>query len=299
MRLTFNPPVFLLVFRLLANSNPLIAFRAWYLSSFIIYLSVVTLLIKAYSHKMTILRVVWAFSLVGLWTALELGQIYMPLLLASVGAWLSLRQGRYRVAGLLIGILVAIKPNLFLWPLLLLLAGYVSVFVVACVAAALISLVPLLIFGSTAYVEWLKATVAFSGIALPGNGSLLGLTARLGLPWLGTLLSAVLVIIALVWAWRCRPSAVKLSGLALVILLLVSPVTWPGYTLFLLPVFLERGTGLNRLRVAALILVVPHMLVWLGYQVSPELFVIVGSLYCWALLFILIALARRTRRSAI
>ena len=240
---------------------------------------------------MTILRVAWTFSLAGLWTTLELGQIYMLLLLASVGAWLFLKQGRYRVAGLLIGILIAVKPNFLLWPLLLLLAGYVSVFVVASVTAVLISLAPLLVFGYTVYIDWLKATGAFSGIALPGNGSLPGLLARLGLPWLSVPLGVVLICVVLIWAWRCRPSPVKLSGLALVLVFLISPVTWPGYTLFLLPVFLER-TWSYTLRIAAVMLAIPHVLVWFGSQVSIELYVIVGSLYCWALILVLIALAK-------
>ena len=45
------------------------------------------------------------------------------------------------------------------------------------------------------------------------------------------LLSAALLLALAWWAWRCRPPRLCVSGLALVAVLLASPITWVGYML--------------------------------------------------------------------
>ena len=286
-----NPPISVLVFHLLGPVDPSAAFRAWYFISLGLYLLLVVVLCRAYPQQATPLRVAWALSLAGLWHVLELGQIYMPLWLAVTGAWLCLRRRRALAAGILIGLLVAVKPNFFVWPALLVLAGYWAVAASAYATAGAVSLVPLAVYGPEVYRHWFQS-IPTEANELASNASLAAVTARMGVPWLGVLASVVLLSALAVWAWRCRPPVLRLSGLALLGALLASPVTWVGYTLVLLPVLF--GCTWTRLaRAGAILLVFPIWLVFAVAYTSPLSFVVVGSVYGWGLLLIFAALIRQ------
>jgi hypothetical protein len=106
----------------------------------------------------------------------------------------------------------------------------------------------------------------------------------------------VLVLGLLVWAYRCRPSFVTVSGVALVTALLASPIAWPGYTLLLLPVLASRPwTPL--VRAGAVLLVAPPWLVFSVASASGAGWIVAGSLYGWALLLILAGLTADLRRT--
>ncbi|MCL6430781.1 MAG: DUF2029 domain-containing protein, partial [Anaerolineae bacterium] len=226
---------------------------------------------------------------------LQLGQIYVPLLLAAAGAWELLRRDRHLEAGILIGLLVAIKPNFALWPLLLLLGGYGLVGGTAVASAALVSLLPVLIHGPRIYVQWLAASGSFRSFVLPGNSSLLAVASRLGVPWLGILLTAALVVGTATLVWRRRPSALVASSLGIVVSLLASPICWLGYTMLLLPTLVARKWTLA-LRAAAIILTIPFALVVQWFQPSRLHFAVFGSIYAPALLLILLESCREALR---
>ena len=280
-------------FQALAQLEPAQAFRVWYIVSLLVYALTLSLLWRAYPGSVNLLRLGWIANLAGLWHTLELGQIYMPLLLAATGAWLFLHRRRDLPAGVLIGLLVAIKPSFAIWPALLLLAGYGMTALAALACAAAVSLVPLLAYGPRIYLQWLAATAAYNGIAIPLNGSLAGMAAHMGLPWLGTVLAAALLLALALWARRCRPGRLQLSGLAIAATLLASPLSWPGYSLFLLSVLWSRSWRAP-LRVAALLFVFPVWLVlrWCG-NAHWQLLTL-GWLYGWASLLVLGALAVET-----
>ncbi|WP_105428326.1 glycosyltransferase 87 family protein [Neorhizobium sp. T6_25] len=70
------------------------------------------------------------------------------------------------VAGIMIGLLISIKPNFAVWPVLLFLAGHRTPSVVAIVTAVVIAAVPLLIFVSGIYLDWLHLVATDGGRAV-------------------------------------------------------------------------------------------------------------------------------------
>lgn len=292
-----NPPISVPIFRALAGFDPQAAFYAWYAVALALYLLIVWLLLRAYPRR-GLLRLAWALGLAGLWHTLELGQVYVHLLLIATLAWLALERGRSILAGVLIGLLVAIKPSLAVWPLLLLLGGHWTVALMAGGVAALLSLVPVVLYGPGIYLGWLRASNSFTGMLLPGNSSLPAIAARLGLPWLGPVLAAGLVLGIAALVWRRRPPALAVSGLGIVASLLASPITWVGYTLLVLPILYGRRWSLP-LRAAAVILAIPFPMIERWFQVSPVHFVVLGSLYGGALMLVLAELVHEIMHPAL
>ncbi len=66
----------------------------------------------------------------------------------------------------MIGLLISIKPNFAVWPVLLFLAGHRTPSVVAIVTAVVIAAVPLLIFVSGIYLDWLHLVATDGGRAV-------------------------------------------------------------------------------------------------------------------------------------
>ncbi len=290
-----NPPISVLAFRAVAAADPAISHRVWYIVSLATYACALALLLCGQPRGVVIWRSAWALSLAALWHTLQLGQIYAPLLLAAAGAWVLLRKGRHLQAGILIGLLVAIKPNFALWPLLLLLGGHGLSAGAAAASAALVSLLPVLTRGPRIYAQWLAASGSFRSFVLPGNSSLLAVASRLGVPWLGILLTAVLVVGTATLVWRRRPSALVTSSLGVVVSLLASPICWLGYTMLLLPALLARRWTLP-LQTAAIILTIPFALVVQWFQPSRLHFAVFGSIYVPALLLVLLESCREALR---
>lgn len=286
-----NPPTTLPLFQALGLLPPEQAFRLWWALSALSYGAALWLLARRHGAGLGIL---WALALAGLWDTLVLGQIYLPLVLAAVAAWLALEGGRWRLAGLLMGIVVAAKPNFAVWPALLLLAGHGRPAVAAGVTAALLSLVPAVLYGPQVWTQWLHLVVTDANrAAFLTNASLSGLGQRLGVPGLGTLASLGLLAGLGWWAWRRRAHVLEVSAFALVGAVLASPIAWVHYTLFLLPVFFaRRDSALLRVSAVALVVPVPWVLMVLaapwGWQAS------VGSLYGWAVVVCLVALTARS-----
>ena len=96
-------------------------------------------------------------------TLLYLGQIYTPLVLACIVAWLRLEKGDYLVAGIMIGLLISMKPNFAVWPVLLFLAGHRMPSVVTIATAVVIAAVPLVIFGPGIHLDWLHLVATDGG----------------------------------------------------------------------------------------------------------------------------------------
>ncbi len=284
-----NPPISLPVFELLARFDPATSYRVWYVVSFGLYLLVIRALIREYREHVTPIRAAWPLAIAGFWEAQHLGQVYVPMLVAVTGAWLLLRRDRSILAGILIGLMVAIKPNFLVWPVLLLLAGHWSAGLAAVGTAGLLSIAPLPRYGVEIYSLWIEAVNRLDPLTKMGNNSLNGLMGRLGQPWIASLLSAVLLLTLAAIAWRYRPSTLHISALALVASLLASPITWVPYTIVLLPIFFARPWT-TALRGAALILMIPVGLTVTLAVFFPSLYVLLGGVYLWGLLLVLAAL---------
>ena len=290
-----NPPISVPIFNLLVFIDPLKALTIWRILSSILYILSITLLIRAYSDRFTFLHILLALSLAGWWHNLELGQIYAILVLSVTGVWLLFRSRHFILAGILIGLIVAIKPQFAIWPLFLLLLGYWSTVLSCVISFSVLWLWPAIIYGPNIYLQWMNASSQYGGIGLL-NFSLIGLTMRFGSMSLGIVLGLLLVISLLLWIWRVRPDLSHISSLALIASLLVSPITWSGYLLVLLPIFFERDWS-NWIKVVLVILIIPVPVLLTLFTTSWVNSVIWGWMYGWALLLLLIIDVRSTLSS--
>lgn len=280
-----NPPPSLPLFQLLSQLEPEFAFRLWWAFSLLSYCATIALLARR-----GWVAALWAFALAGFWDSLVLGQIYLPLVLAATAAWVLLERDRVWSAGLVIGLIVAVKPNFAVWPVLLLVAGHYRPVLTAMVSAALLAGFAALLYGPQVYGQWLDLVLHDTNRAIfLTNASLSGLAQRMGVPALGTAASLGLLMGLAWWAWRRRLPLLQVSALGLVGAVLASPIAWVHYTLFLLPIFFALpATPL--LVASAALLVVPVPLVLRLLEAPWWLQASLGSVYGWAVVLCLLAL---------
>jgi hypothetical protein len=293
-----NPPISALLFQAFDVGDPYVTYQVWRWISLAVYAAAILLLVGGVGNRVEALVIaIWAFALAGFWDTLFLGQIYLPLVLAGVAAWLLLERGAGIWAGFLIGIVVAMKPNFLVWPVLLLLSGQHRSALAAFVTAGAISLIPLMIYGPDVYRQWFELVAADRGRALfLTNGSFAGLAARAGVPSFGLVLGFLLLVGLAAWAWWRRPDVLTVSAMALLASILASPLGWIHYTLFLLPVIVMHWNRLP-MRIVALLLIVPvpFIIDQLGKPTWVRL--TIGSIYGWALVLCLaILIANEWRR---
>jgi hypothetical protein len=237
-----NPPASVPPLQLLAKLNLHDAHQVWRLVSIALYGLALAALLSAYPERRSLLFVLWAVNLAGFWHVVELGQLYVPLLALTVAAWVSLRDGRVLPAAIALGLLIAIKPNFIVWPLLLLIAGRRDIALPALMAGGGFALLPLVLGGPAVYESWLAATpsLEYAGVSMSkvgGNFSFIAMTGRLGLWQAGVLLSAFILAMCVLVARRRPATLEQLGGLAIAAALLIGPVTWAGYSILLVPVF--------------------------------------------------------------
>jgi|DewCreStandDraft_1066081.scaffolds.fasta_scaffold00261_57 hypothetical protein len=284
-----NPPLSVMLFKALSRADRDIAYRIWFLSSLIFYLTAVSLLALTYRDDALPLRIAWACGIGGFWEVLYHGQIHAPLVLAVTLAWLLLHRGKFLAAGISIGLAASLKPHLLLWPLLIALTGQPLMLLAASVVTLILGVIPLFHFGPPEYLNWLHTLATVSWISQPGNASLAGLAARLGMEWIGTATGTVLVCVVAFWAWRRRPAVPMTSAISLVTMLLASPTSWTTYLPFLLPVFFAYRWS-STLTVAALILLVPSYVLWYLAGMSHVHWIIFGSLPLAGVLLVFVSL---------
>jgi hypothetical protein len=293
-----NPPISALLFRAFDVTDPQASLRVWWAISVACYVVTVLLLVARYGARRAVLIGLPALALAGFSDTLFLGQIYLPLVFAAVAAWLLLERGAGLWAGILIGIVVAMKPNFLVWPVLLFLAGHRRPALAGVAAAGAISTIPLALYGPEVYRQWFELIASDRERALfLTNASFAGLAARAGMPFLGTVLSLALLGGLAAWAFWRRPGVIPASSLALVAALLASPLGWIQYTLFLLPVFLTHWHRLAMRGVAALLIIpVPFIIGQLDKPAWTQ--ITTGSVYGWAVVLCLaILLAAEWRRT--
>ena len=278
-----NPPISVPVFAQFDRLDAHTGFRVWWIVSLCCYLAGVWMLARTYPRRPPLLSG-WALALAGFWDTLALGQIYLPLVLATIAAWILLDRGRMAAAGILIGVVVAIKPNFAVWPLLVLFAGHWRAPAAAALTAVSISLIPLLAYGWDIYTQWITLLLSDRGrAAFLTNASLVGLTSRAGFASVGVVLSGLLLLFLAAHVVRRRPDPLSASALGIAGGILASPIAWVHYTLFLLPVFFVWPLSLP-LRLAAVLMIVPVPIL-LQYLDAPAWQQLtIGSAYNWAAL---------------
>lgn len=285
---SLTPPFTLPVLAGLARTEPYLALLGWRLTSFALYALSICLLIRAYPHQNWLLHVAWALALQGLWLTLRHGQVYAVIAPLSTLTWIALKNHQAGVAGIMLGLLCAFKPNFLLWPALLFLAGHRRVAVTALCTMVSVSVLPLLLYNPQVYVSWIAVLGRIAG-KMTGHIteiSLAGVAKNLELLGLGPAIALALAAGLAYWSLRRRPSPLAVSAYALPGILLVSPITWLGYSVVLLPVFFSRRWTLG-LSVAAGLLALPPG--WLFRLAGGDMFHVIYSVYTVALLTLLAA----------
>jgi hypothetical protein len=287
-----NPPISVLFFQFLAKFNPLMTYRLWQGFSILCYTLLVLIYRKCYPNNLSFHKILWAFSLAGLWHTIELGQIYLPFLLLYGIALILLDKDKYDwFSGILLGICIAIKPNFILLAIFLLLIKKYRPSIIAFCSAALISIIPIMFYGMEIYRQWREAVASYSGYAIPGNNSLMGLLIRFGLENTTPIFIILMVLFGLYTVWKNQYDVITTGTMALIITLLISPVAWPGYMTFLLPILLKNKWD-TLMTISSGILVIPVTVIYANYHLSPYHLVLIGWLYGWSMLILLIAILR-------
>jgi Glycosyltransferase family 87 len=273
-----NPPISVYPFSLIADLNPAAVRNGLNLVSALIYAGVCVALLKTYAWQRRPLIVLWLLALAGFWYTLLLGQIYLPLFAIGLAALLLIERGRSLLwTGVLIGLVVAIKPNFAIWPLFLLLAGHRRVAIVSVAVAAAISAIPFVIDGPQIYSQWLEAARAYPRAAIAPNASIFGVMTRLGIAEAGYVVAAAVTLAGGFYAWRARLTLREASNWSVMLTLLIGPLTWVGYTLFMLPALMQRRWARWELAVAAT-MVVPAGLGWPAGELRLAGIIMLGGL---------------------
>jgi hypothetical protein len=277
-----NPPILLPVFAALVPEDVYSAYAIWWAVSVAIILAVIIGLVRACPAARSPLRLAACVALTGVWDTLTLGQIYAPLLGLVFLAHLAMLKRHRVLGGVAIGLIVSIKPNFVIWPILLLVSGATAEAFAACTVAAALSTIPLVTDGPAIYRAWLAAAASYESTGWLLNGSLIGAAVRLGDARVGLWAAASLFLMAALAAWRVRPNPVEIGRFAIVITLLVSPLAWTGYTILLLP---GLATAPNRMSTIAGwgVLCVPAFVVVSLASSSPLAIATAGQIYVLAL----------------
>jgi len=295
--LNLNPPISVYGFDYLSRL-PAGRVEAMFLVGSLLLLALsVGLLMAAYPDKRNVFVLLAVLSLAGVWHMVWYLQLYAPLILAITCSWLLMRRGNLLAAGVMLGLVVAIKPNFGVVILALLAARHFKVALPALGTAAIISAAPLLISGPLIYEQWIELATSFKGLVWTSNASLVSAGARFHQPLVGYALASVALLLMLYWQWRFRPPVLQSTAAAITAALLIGPVSWAGYTLFLLPYFFSQRWD-RRLWTAVVMLDMPFapklLAAMLGLPVphTPPhslnlITAVTASVYVWAMVLLM------------
>ena len=283
-----NPPLSLFFFIPLSKLDPTKAISGWRITTALLFGAGIFTLASFYPTSLTPVRILWALSLTGFWQILALGQIYAPLLILAIGTYILAERGYPRLAGLALGILVALKPNFVFWLLLLGVGGHLTTAITALLVGLALSVLPALIFGIELYQQWLIGLSNYPaiGLLIAGNTSFQSLTAHFGSALTGTILSLLFAGGSLYLAYSHKLSTNRINTLGILGSLLISPFSWSGYTILTLPIFFSRSRWLWQHKLSAALLSFPYVLILFFFQKSLLHSVLFGWLYGWGLVLI-------------
>jgi hypothetical protein len=239
-----NPPSMLPVFSLLSRIPLRTAANIWTVTSTLLLLGIAALLIRRYQPERQ--QVWWLLTCSATIMTLGLQQIYVALLALTLAAWLLLESDHDIASGILLGALAAIKPNMAVWPLFLALSGRRKLILPTCVTAAVLSVIPVFLYGTAVYPEWWRATGIDSHSIFPADISIAGNFTRLGSRPAGLIIALALFVLLVCLVRAGKPQLYETTGIALCASILCSPLGWLEYILFLAPIlFAKRWTLLT------------------------------------------------------
>ena len=291
-----NPPAALFLFQIIAGINVQVSYWIWFVFSFLLFLTCIYLLLRSYPSPDWLQLSIWALSSTFFLYVLMVGQIYIQLAFISILAWLGLKNKQFVLAGCLIGLLIAIKPNFVIWPTALFLIGYYKTAIISGITFLMVSGFSALVYGINIFPDWFKVMGSAWWVNNPINMSIIGLLDRLNFTGIEVIVTVLIIIGFLAFVFWLRPPWEDVSGLSLAISLFISPFAWVYYAVFLLPVYLTRKWTLLSMISASCFLFPASLVFFLG-KISPTMSIFMGLIYYLGLLFILIDLILHSKRS--
>lgn len=180
--LNMNPPHFHLLILPLTPLSPASALAVWAVMGLSGLLWSTWLVTRELRLKWTGPRVIWAtlamLACSSTSAVIMTGQLTFQLLPLITLAWIAARHRSWIRAGVWLGIVAAVKPNLGLLGLCLIVAGQWGAAIAMASTVAASFAVGLLIFGWDAHKKWMAALNAVDWMWAPMNGSLAGLFTR-------------------------------------------------------------------------------------------------------------------------
>lgn len=291
-----NPPASLLFFGPISYVNPYLGFFLIWASSFLVYFFSIIFLYKNYEKSLNLWTLFWALSLPAFWDTLHLGQIYAWLALLSISGWILIEKNKDFFAAICVGILIAFKPNFLVWPVLYFLVGRKTFSLLSITIAASLQLISGYIYGFEVFDQWVQLVISDTDRrSFPTNLSFAGFFQRLNLNNFFVLTAPILALIfsALV-VLKYKPKSNYVSGIALIIGILASPLGWIHYMLIAVPVFfvLRRSFILD---IAMLLILIPPTFI---ISLDAENFLTkatIGSSYSWSALILIFLLFFRCK----
>lgn len=238
-----NPPFSVYLFSIFTFFNIRFGFRLWQVISVALYITGIYLFAKDNNNSKQPLHILFAFSIAGFWHTLELGQIYIFLFFLLILIYLSVKKQKDMLSGLLLGLLIAIKPNFMILPIFLFVSKYRKIACTALMTSAILSFIPIITDGTNIYFQWIQATIKYQGISYPGNSSLVGLFSSFNIPQVGYYLSILLFIGLIIFLYKKRADIRQVLGIGIAASLLLSPIAWSGYMVMFVPYIMEQKWG--------------------------------------------------------
>ncbi|CAN5537284.1 hypothetical protein BH24ACT22_BH24ACT22_16780 [soil metagenome] len=252
-----NPPIWTVLMLPFTFMEPLDAYRLFGLISLFMMLGS-----AAWMAGELRLRAGWAVVAVGvvlfsspMLATLALGQMYPVLVLGLVAAWVMDRRGKYLLAGLALGLVMALKPSLaplILWPAV---RKRWDMTGTTIISGAVATLVGSLVLGPYTTIRYAEVVLKADIDGFWDNASLASVATRTFtdtrfaeplaiLPW--SVVAAYVVGIALIIVTAVKIRGGSEAGLWALISasLLASPIAWNNYLLLLAPgilLLLARG----------------------------------------------------------
>jgi arabinofuranan 3-O-arabinosyltransferase len=228
-----NPPHFVVAFATLTLLSERVAIIVWMALNLAAALLTGAIVWKALHLPRSFVPLTAGIAAAGLSTGvlfgLEEGHPIGLFTLCVTAAWAAHRQGKLGAVGLLMGLLISVKPFFACILLVALVRREWRVIACALASASAAAGAGVLLAGVPSVWRWMETGRSVSWFHHPLNASLAGLLARSGLGWLPWAILIVAVLAVKIAALR-RSASIDASWLAAGLAsLLVSPLGWAYY----------------------------------------------------------------------
>lgn len=228
-----NPPHFIVAFTVFTWFSEHVAIAVWMALNLAAALGAAALVWRELKLPRSFVPLTIGIAAAGLSTGVlfgvEEGHPVGLFALCVTAAWASHRQGRLAPTGLLMGLLVSVKPFFGCILLVSLVRREWRVIAWAITAASTAALAGALLAGPSSVLRWIETGRQVHWFYHPLNASLAGLLSRSGMGWLPWAMLTIALLAATVAALR-RSASIDASWLAAGLAsLLVSPLGWAYY----------------------------------------------------------------------